>query len=96
MELDFYIVIVQESILVKLKKWHLASLKNRTNTDVYILSPIWNPHVPPIKFIIHMRAPPIIELKINFKIHLIGTINILPIIKNIHIQEIIIRVFIST
>ena len=36
------------------------------------------------------------ELKTNFKIHLIGTIKILQIINNIHIQEIIIRVFIST
>ena len=49
-----------------------------------------------IILIISISNPPNIELKTNFRIHFIGTIKILPITNNIHIQEIIIRVLIST
>lgn len=45
---------------------------------------------------IPIRTPPNIELKTNFKIHFIGTIKILPTTNKIHIQEIIIRILIST
>lgn len=68
----------------------------RTKIDVYILSPIWNPHTSPIKLIIQIITPPNTELQTSFKIHLIGTIKILPSTNNIHIQDIIISVFIFT
>lgn len=52
--------------------------------------------MPPIKLMIQIVTPPNTELQASFKIHLIGTIKILPITNNIHMQEIIIRAFIST
>ena len=52
-----------------------------TNTDVNTLSPIWKLKVAPTILIIYINNPPKIELKINFKIVLIGIINILPNIK---------------
>ena len=69
-------------------------LKYRINIDVYKFKPIWNPQVAPIKFIIHIKTPPKIELKTSLIIHFIGTINILPKTNNIHIQDINIRAFI--
>ena len=56
------------------------------------LSPMCNPHIPPIRLIAKISKAPKIELKISFIIHFIGTINILPIInkKHIHAKKIIV------
>ena len=56
------------------------------------LSPIWNPHAPPIKFISIIIKTPSMELNTNFIIHFIGTMNIFPIInkKHIHAKKIIV------
>ena len=40
---------------------------NPIKTLVKILSPIWNPNVPPIKLIKYIATPPKIELITNFK-----------------------------
>lgn len=68
-----------------------------TKILVKILSPIWNPNAPPIKLIKNIVIPPKIELTTNFKIFLIGTINILPNInkKQIHAKYVIKFVSIS-
>ena len=63
---------------------------------VKILSPMWKPHIPPIKLIKNIVTPPKTEFITNFKIFLIGTINTLPNInkKQIHAKYIIKFVFI--
>ena len=63
-----------------------------TIIDVKKLSPMWNPHIPPIRLIANIINAPKIELKINLIIHLIGMIKIFPIInkKQIHAKKIIV------
>ena len=54
-----------------------------TNIAVTIFNPMWKLNSPPIRFIIYINTPPIIELNTNFNIVFIGNINSLPnIIKN--------------
>ena len=64
-----------------------------TIIDVIKLSPMWKPHIPPIKLIANMSMAPNIELKINLIIHLIGTIKILPIINKKHMHAKKITIF---
>lgn len=63
-----------------------------TNMEVIIFKPIWKLKNPPIKLMIKIITPPIIELNINFKIVFNGTIKIFPIInkKNKHATKAII------
>lgn len=53
---------------------------------VIMFNPIWKLNIPPIKLIINIKIPPIIELNTNFNINFNGTINILPIINKKNIQ----------
>ena len=61
-----------------------------TKIAVYIFNPTWNAHIPPTRLISHISTPPNIELKTNFKIHLIGTMKIFPIInsRQMHVTKI--------
>lgn len=59
-----------------------------TKIDVIKFNPIWNPHKPPIRFIIYIISPPIIELPINLNILLNGSTKIFPNITKNNIQTI--------
>ena len=68
---------------------------NPTKILVKILSPIWNPHIPPTRFIKNIVTPPKTELITSFKIFFIGTINILPKINKKHMHAKYVIIFVS-
>ena len=68
---------------------------NPTKILVKILSPMWNPHIPPTRFIKKIVTPPKIELITNFKIFFIGTINTLPKINKKHMHAKYVIIFVS-
>lgn len=57
-----------------------------TTIAVTIFRPIWNPHIPPIKFIINISIPPKTEFSISLNKAFSGTAKILPIINNNNIH----------
>lgn len=72
-----------------------GSPSNPTKILVKILSPMWNPHIPPTRFIKNIVSPPKMELIISFKIFFIGTINILPKINKKHMHAKYVIIFVS-
>ena len=72
-----------------------GSPSNPTKILVKILRPIWNPHIPPTRFIKKIVTPPKIELITNFKIFFIGTIKTLPKINKKHMHAKYVIIFVS-